>query len=405
MTDDEQEDRGQRQADDERVGDARPARREPEHVAEFAGPHVALERLLPEELRPAGGGGRCALISGIRLAAHPRIISDVVRPGVAVGSLVAGVSLRSGDVEMHRLSGRHWIQLLVVTVACLIPAAVIAHPGSGIVVDRLGQVYFVDMVSGVWKLDVHGALTHLPGPAFHWMTLDADDRFGAVRLPSGAGGDIARIGASPTLLLGSDVPLAIGQDGNLYYPSHEAGTPLQVLRFLPTGQRSILGSLPAATPRGPLRDLNGLAAGPDGSLFYTEDDAIRRISREGHVSSAWAMASCPPLPGKSAKGSPLLRGLVVDSGGTIYVAATGCGAVIKTTPTGQVSILPQVERPWSPTGVALFGGDVYVLEFQDAESDDRQAMLPRVRRISASGKTAVIATVTRHGPVKERPFP
>jgi hypothetical protein len=285
---------------------------------------------------------------------------------------------------------------LVVTAACLIPTAVFAHPGSGIVVDGRGQVYFVDMVSGVWKVDAQGVLTHKPGPAFHWMTLDSGDRFGATRLPSGAGGDIVRLGADPTLLLGSDVPIVMGGDGNLYYPSHGTGTPLRILRLLPTGQSSILVTLPAATARGPLRDLNGLAAGPDGALFYTEDDAIRRVSREGRVSTVLALTSCESLPGKRAKGVPRLRGLAVNQRGTIYVAATGCGAVLEVTPAGEVDILPQVQSRWAPTGVALFGNDVYVLEFQDAESDDRQAMLPRIRRIAADGKTSIVVAVTRH---------
>lgn len=301
---------------------------------------------------------------------------------------------------MHTLNLSRWFALLVTVAVCPIPTAVVAHPGSGIVADRLGQVYFVDMVSGVWKLDASGALTHLPGPAFHWMTLDPGDRFGAARLPSDGGGEIARIGANPTLLLGSDVPIAMGQDGNLYYPSHGTGRPLQILKFLPSGQTSILAGLPPA--EGVLvRDLNGLAAGPDGSLLYTEHDAIRRVSKVGEVSTVLVMASCASLPGKSAKRDPLLRGLDVNGGGTIYVAATGCGAVLKVTPTGQVTVLPEIESGWPPTGVALFGDDVYVLEFQDAESDDRQAMLPRVRRITTDGRTAIVANVTRHGPVKQ----
>jgi hypothetical protein len=170
------------------------------------------------------------------------------------------------------------------------------------------------------------------------------------------------------------------------------------MSLAPTGKTSMLGSLPEATARGPLRDLNGLAAGPDGSLFYTEDDAIRRISKDGRVSTVLEMASCP---GKDAKRVPRLRGLVADGGWTIYVAATGCGDVLKVAPTGQVTVLPQVQNPWPPTGVALFRSYVYVLEFQDAESDDRQAMLPRVRKIAADGKTTIIATVTRHEPVKD----
>jgi sugar lactone lactonase YvrE len=254
------------------------------------------------------------------------------------------------------------------------------------------------MVSGVWKIDAHGTLTHLRGPGFHWMTLDADDRFAAARLPSGSDGDIARIGTSPTLLLGSDFPLAVGRDGNLYFPSHRAGRPLQLLRLLPTGQTSIVATLPASSAGRPVRELNGLAAGPDGSLYYTENDAIRRISRAGTVSTVVEhieVAGCTSTP-RGQKRDPLLRGLDVDAGGTIYVAATVCGSVLRVSPAGRVSVMPQVANPWPATGVALSGNDLYVLEFQNAESDDRRAMLPRVRKIAADGSTTVVATVTRH---------
>lgn len=303
------------------------------------------------------------------------------------------------EVLVIALSCSRWIPVLVFTVACLLPTPATAHPGSGIVVDRLGQVYFVDMVSGVWKLAAHGALTHIPGPAFHWMTLDAGDRFGAVQLPSGSGWEIARIGAHPTLLLASDFPLAMGRDGNVYYPTQGGGTPLQIVKLLPSGKTSILASLPTTTARGPLRYLNGLAAGPDGSLYYTEDDAIRRISREGRVSTIaekLTLAGCTAIPGIAAKDRPLLRGLAIDASGTIYVAATGCGSVFKVTPAGHVTVLPRLPGTWAPTGVALFGRDLYVLEFQHADSDDRREMLPRVRKIAPDGKTVIIATVTRH---------
>src|SRR6185369_17507099 len=115
---------------------------------------------------------------------------------------------------MHRTNRSRRVPVLLLALAWLLPPPASAHPGSGIVVDRLGQVYFVDMVSGVWKCDARGALTHLPGPAFHWVALDAGDRFAAVPLPSGSGWEIARIGVKPTLLLASDFPIAMGPDGN-----------------------------------------------------------------------------------------------------------------------------------------------------------------------------------------------
>ena len=39
-------------------------------------------------------------------------------------------------------------RLLLPGLLGLVPSIVAAHPGTGIVIDRLGTVYFVDMVSG-----------------------------------------------------------------------------------------------------------------------------------------------------------------------------------------------------------------------------------------------------------------
>lgn len=273
----------------------------------------------------------------------------------------------------------------------LLPAALFAHPGSGIVVDRLGEVYFVDTGSGLWKVDTRGVLVRITAPRFHWMTLDADDRFASARLPSGSAGDITRIGAAPTLLLASDYPLAIAHDGNLYYPSRRAdGAALDVLRDEPSGRRSVLATVP-------LPYLNGLTAAPDGLLYFTENRAIRRVNSRGEVStvvSHVALSACARIPGNEPN-DPLLRGLAVDSSGTVFVAASGCGSLLKVTPSGQVSTLLQLEAPWSPTAVALLRGDIYVLEYLHTEAEDRLQWLPRVRRILADGTNSVIATVSR----------
>jgi sugar lactone lactonase YvrE len=87
----------------------------------------------------------------------------------------------------------------------------------------------------------------------------------------------------------------------------------------------------------------------------------------------------------------------VDARGTVYVAASGCGRVLKITPDRQVTTVIQLQSPWSPTGVALSGSDLYVLEFLHtaSEIEDRREWLPRVRKISADGKTAIIASIDR----------
>ena len=293
-------------------------------------------------------------------------------------------------------SGRRFALALI--AACLFSTPAVAHPGSGIVVDRRGQIYFIDTGAGVWKIDAHGTLTRVPGPAFHWMTIDADDRFGNARLPSGPNWEITRAGANPTLLLASDFPIAMGRDGNLHYPAPGKGKDLQIVKLMPSGRASVLATLPATTARGPLSHINGLAAGPDGSLYYTENNAIRRITARGRASTVVAdiaLFGCESIPGNGANAGPLLRGLDIDARGTVYVAASGCGSVLKIAPDRKVTTLVQLQSPWSPTAVALFSSDLYVLEYLHTASENRREWLPRVRKISPDGKTAIIATVDR----------
>jgi hypothetical protein len=285
--------------------------------------------------------------------------------------------------------------------ACLFPAAVVAHPGSGILVDRHGQVYLLDTGSGLWRVNANGTLTRIPGPAFHWMAMDESGQFGKTRLPSGPGWEIDRAGSDPAFYLSSDFPIAMGRDANLYYANMpEPEGRFQILRLSPSGQSSVLAALPDTTANGRLRWINGLAAAPDGSLYYTENNAIRRINMKGSVSTVIegiALSGCASIPGTESGARSYLRGLAVDAQGTVYVAASGCGRVLKITPDRQVSTVIQLQSPWSPTGIALFGSDLYVLEFLHTASkvEDRREWLPRVRKIAAEGKSAIIASIDR----------
>src|SRR5438552_3673649 len=54
----------------------------------------------------------------------------------------------------------------------LVPSKASSHPGSGIVVDKNGQIFFTDTGRGVWKLDTQGKLTYVPASLWHWMAID-----------------------------------------------------------------------------------------------------------------------------------------------------------------------------------------------------------------------------------------
>jgi sugar lactone lactonase YvrE len=273
-----------------------------------------------------------------------------------------------------------------------------AHPGSAIVVDRLGQIWFLDTGDGLWKIDTHGALIRVGGNRFHWMTLDQDNVFSRATLPR----DIARVGTSPTLLIASDYPIAMGRDGNLYYPSVGSGGRVQIMRMLPSGLTTVLATLPATTVSGePLKWVNGLTGGADGAVYFTENNAIQRIGMDGRITTVVKnirVPGCVSIPGNASSEGPFLRGLSVDAGGVMYVAASGCGSALRITPDGRITKLVQLQSPWSPTAVALSGGDVYVLEYLHTEAEDRRAWVPRVRKVSPDGKSAIIARVERTPP-------
>jgi len=285
--------------------------------------------------------------------------------------------------------------VLSLAVLCILSTAVFAHPGSGIAVDRLGQVYFLDTGSGLWRIDTKGNLTQLSTTLFHWLAIDANNRFATSSLPTGANGEIQAVGSNPVVLLSSDWPIAIGHDGNLYYQSGPEGS-LKIVRRLPSGDTSVVVTLPRTVTGKPLPYVSGITTGPNGSLYYTEDTAIRRISANGRISTVArvrAPANPPSIPATDQH--PYLRGLAVDASGVMYVADTGDARVLKITPNGRVTTLVETQSPWAPTAVALFGRDLYVLEFLHTVEESRRNWLPRVRKLAADGTDTIIATIDK----------
>lgn len=298
---------------------------------------------------------------------------------------------------MQSLRRRSWQIVLGITMACLLGASALGHPGSGILVDRVGQIYFIDTGSGLWKIDTRGAVSHLAPLRNHWLAMDPNDRFIQSRVPTDPGRDwvITAAGSNPTILISTDFPLVIGEDGNLYYPSVRESS-VRILRSNATGRTSTFITLPRSVAGAAIGWINGLTTRPDGSIYYTEDNAVRRITAQGAVSTiatVTPLENGPAIPGSDSR--PYLRGLKVDSRGMVYVADAADARVLKITPDGKVTTLVQLESPWAPTDVALFGDIVYVLEYLHTPGDDRLQWMPRVRKITADGKSTIILTVDK----------
>jgi hypothetical protein len=86
----------------------------------------------------------------------------------------------------------------------------------------------------------------------------------------------------------------------------------------------------------------------------------------------------------------------------VYAAATSCHCVIKITPGGKVETVLKAERPWSPTGVATQGRDVYVLEYTNANGPATEGWRPRVRKLGRDGKVTTLATISDEAKKQDR---
>jgi hypothetical protein len=91
--------------------------------------------------------------------------------------------------------------LMIVSYCAFFTTNVSAHPGSGIVVDPQGQVFFQDSVGrAIWKIDAQGKLTKFYDKlGGHWMALDTEGSFARADLKL-----VARItpaGVKPALIV------------------------------------------------------------------------------------------------------------------------------------------------------------------------------------------------------------
>jgi hypothetical protein len=178
------------------------------------------------------------------------------------------------------------------------------------------------------------------------------------------------------------------------------------MRLAASGRAQEFARLPAAietdektgeTRRVPW--IHGIAAGPDGSLYYAEQRVVRRIGADGKVSVVAEdirVEGCERPPAvKDDRTGPTLRGLDVALDGTVYVAASGCSAVLRIKAGGEVSVVLRATDAWSPMGVAVSGDDLYVLECRYLETERREDWVPRVRKLGRDGTVSVVAEVGR----------
>jgi hypothetical protein len=159
---------------------------------------------------------------------------------------------------MHRMLSR-WL------LVCVVGATVtLAHPGSGIVVDAQGNVFFQDSTARTsWKIDPQGKVTaqydKLGG---HWLVLDANGQFARTDLRL-----VERVVPAWSVADGG-VPITINTDGILYYGLGVSGAGqvgVGLTKIFPDGKQEPFA--PGFAKRIEQLGVTGLASGPDGILY------------------------------------------------------------------------------------------------------------------------------------------
>jgi len=300
-------------------------------------------------------------------------------------------------------AAQHYLVAVITAAVVLFGGSpVFGHPPSGIAVDERGQVYFMQVPVGVWKIDTDGKLGMHPGMGYHHIELDPKGAFLKQRWPSFPDGVIRAVGTDPTLLCVSSFPVVIAQDGALYYPEAMKDGRVHILRLVAGEKPTDFATLPVSMeisyegkPEA-AQWIHGLAVGPDKNLYYAEKEGIRRVDMNGAVSTMVdkiSLAECVHPPAiTDDRGGVVLRGLDVAPDGTIYAASSGCSALLKITQAGEVSIALQERDGWAPTDVAAVDDKLYVEEFYYDDAAHPSEWNPRVRLLDAAGKVTTLAT-------------
>jgi hypothetical protein len=293
---------------------------------------------------------------------------------------------------------------------------VVAHPASGIVLDRAGNIYFSDLET-IWKIDTTGRLSvfraGVSGRHVHELAIDEQDNiyggdfsYESEKFIS----DIWRMrpdGKLEYLLERTDKPpraMSIWRDraGNNYWIDQNNHTKTQTLLLRRTSDGRVTtlagGAYGHADGKGTaarFSSVGNMAFGNDGSIYLSDGATVRKVTLDGTVTT---LASGLNARTKEDKPTQLsgaygnLAGIAVDSVANVYVADAGNRRLLRINREGKVDVLLRTDPPYFPNGVvAGRGGDIYVLEVGFTPPSSSSG--PRIRKLTAAGSSTILATV------------
>ncbi|MGN8226139.1 hypothetical protein [Gracilimonas sp. BCB1] len=303
---------------------------------------------------------------------------------------------------------KKFLYILPLLILLFNPQTASAHPWGGLVIDQQGNIYFTficpfvddDHYACVWQIDnqqnLKQVLESSHSPSDIILSRSPDRLIYGAERNNAAGGYQARLwkinGRDNELIIKptTDEELffiqayAVAEDGKVYFARenrlfqrNESGQVLEI-------------ELPPGIDR-----IDDLAWGLNNKLYILDRESIKVMEEGGSVSVLATGLKEDDPENIPFSGANILFDFTVDRTGNVYLAYYGNRRVLKVTPEGEVSVFLESEAPWSPHGVDVFNGEVYVLESTFGTSKwwefwEEDVVIPRVRKVDIDGNVTTV---------------
>jgi len=285
------------------------------------------------------------------------------------------------------------MRIITALLLLIIPVAVAAHPGGGLVALDLNTVIFGDsMYNAVWRLE-KGKKAEALVKNFHahWTTRGLDGEVYSESFQE-MGGALFRIpldgGKHVKVAEESDVEapvFAIGKRGELIFQKGR-----QIMERSVDGKvRPFRGAGEVAKGDPPLQQVIAYHWANDETIYLSDGNYLRRVGRDG------VLRLVARVDGKliqpqiwNSIGAPRIWSITTDDRKRIYTALPDIGQVVRIDPDGSQHVVDRSAGGWRVTAVATFRDSVFLLESSDSTNAGQ-----RVRVLRGSGAVELLGQV------------
>ena len=284
-----------------------------------------------------------------------------------------------------------------------------SHPWGGLVIDGEGNIYFtficpinddLNHYACVWKLDNQNNLVEVLKAQFSPSDLILSRNPECVIYAAERTGQhpnysntLWKIESSnPRALISKErnqvgfhiQAFAVTNNGSLYFSKENK-------IYLKSSEDQVVEILEDFN----FDRINLMTTAPDGKLFFMAGNDIYsyKDSEVKHIISDLKISNPESLP---FSGANIFFDMAVDDKENIYLAYYGNREVIKISASGKRESILTSEEPWSPHGIDVYNGEVYVLESTIGNGKWWQfwkedvGIIPRIRKITTGGEISTL---------------